>query len=194
MPEFLRISANELDNLDSNKGIILDVRTAMEHAEKRLSFGHALVPLDQLSPRDFMIRHGLDKHSAVYILCRSGKRAAQAAERFVSEGYKNVHVIEGGIIACEDYGHEIKGYGANASPEGAKTAESISLERQVRIVAGLFTVVGAVLALVVNPVMAAIPLFVGCGLIFAGVTDRCGMALILTKAPWNKKVSGLRAA
>ncbi len=189
MPEFLRISANELDNLDPNKGIILDVRTAMEHAEKRLSFGHALVPLDQLSPRDFMIRHGLDKHSAVYILCRSGKRAAQAAERFVSEGYKNVHVIEGGIIACEDYGHEIKGHGANASSAVGKTTGPISLERQVRIAAGLFASVGAALALIVNPVLAIIPLLVGCGLIFAGITDRCGMALALTKAPWNKQVS-----
>jgi len=46
---------------------------------------------------------------------------------------------------------------------------------------------GALLALFVNPAFVAIPLFVGCGLIFAGVTDRCGMMLVLTKAPWNKK-------
>jgi hypothetical protein len=28
--------------------------------------------------------------------------------------------------------------------------------------------------------------FVGAGLIFAGVTDRCGMALLLARMPWNQ--------
>ncbi len=50
----------------------------------------------------------------------------------------------------------------------------------------LFVAMGAALGLFINPLFAAIPLFVGCGLIFAGVTDRCGMALVLTKAPWHK--------
>jgi hypothetical protein len=133
-----------------------------------------------------MMRHGLDKDSDVYILCRSGKRATQAAEKFVSEGYRKVKVIEGGIIACEDCGHDIKGHGADISANSVKTKSPISLERQVRIAAGLFAATGAALGLLVNPTFTIIPLFVGCGLIFAGVTDRCGMALVLTKAPWNK--------
>ncbi len=28
--------------------------------------------------------------------------------------------------------------------------------------------------------------FVGAGLIFAGVTDWCGMGLLLARAPWNR--------
>jgi hypothetical protein len=54
----------------------------------------------------------------------------------------------------------------------------------------LFAATGAALALFINPIFGIIPLFVGCGLIFAGVTDRCGMALVLTKAPWNKVNEG----
>jgi hypothetical protein len=27
---------------------------------------------------------------------------------------------------------------------------------------------------------------VGAGLVFAGVTDICGMAIVLAKAPWNR--------
>ena len=67
-----------------------------------------------------------------------------------------------------------------------KAKGPISLERQVRIAAGLFAATGASLGLLVSPAFTIIPLFVGCGLIFAGVTDRCGMALVLTKEPWNK--------
>lgn len=180
------IRAEKLNHMDPNQGIILDVRTHMEHAEKHIGFGHAHVPLDELKPTDFMMRHGLDRDSDVYILCRSGKRAAQAAEKFVAEGYHNVKVIEGGIVACEDCGVDIKGHGASVTAPGAKPKGPISLERQVRIAAGLFAATGAALALFSSPVFAVIPLFVGCGLIFAGVTDRCGMALVLTKAPWNK--------
>lgn len=190
MTSFATINAKELDHMDPNQGIILDVRTKMEHAEKHIDFGHAHVPLDELKPSDFMMRHGFDKDGEVYILCRSGKRAAQAAEKFAAEGYKNVKVIEGGIIACEDCGHDIKGHGARTLANSVKTKGPISLERQVRIAAGLFAATGATLALFVNPTFSIIPLFVGCGLIFAGVTDRCGMALFLTKAPWNKMSEG----
>ena len=67
-----------------------------------------------------------------------------------------------------------------------KTKGPISLERQVRIAAGAIAALGALLGLMLNPLFSIIPLFVGGGLVFAGVTDRCGMALVLTKAPWNK--------
>jgi len=42
------------------------------------------------------------------------------------------------------------------------------------------------LALTTSSAFALIPLFVGGGLVYAGVTNNCGMALVLTKAPWNK--------
>jgi len=194
MTSFATINAKELDHMDPNQGVILDVRTKMEHAEKHIGFGHAHVPLDELKPTDFMMRHGLDKDSDVYILCRSGKRATQAAEKFVAEGYRNIKVIEGGIIACEDCGHDIKGHGAGIPTNSVQTKTPISLERQVRIAAGLFAATGAALGLLVSPVFTIVPLFVGCGLIFAGVTDRCGMALVLTKAPWNKINEGISAS
>lgn len=186
MTSFATINARELDHIDPHQGLILDVRTKMEHAEKHVEFAHAHVPLDELNPTDLIMRHGLDKDADIYILCRSGKRAAQAAEKFVAEGFRNVKVVEGGIIACEDCGHSIKGHGAGVSANGAKTKGPISLERQVRIAAGLLAATGAALGLLISPVFTIIPLFVGGGLIFAGVTDRCGMALVLTKAPWNK--------
>ena len=189
MTSYQTFRAEELKSLDPNESIVLDVRTGMEHAEKHLTFGHAHIPLDELKPADFMMRHGLDKDSGVYLLCRSGKRAAQAAEKFVAEGYRNIHVIEGGIIACEDCGQKVEGHAANTNTSPTQTKGPISLERQVRIVAGAIAATGALLGLMVNPLFSIIPLFVGGGLMFAGITDRCGMALVLTKAPWNKTSS-----
>jgi hypothetical protein len=45
---------------------------------------------------------------------------------------------------------------------------------------------GALLALAVNARFAVILLFFGCGLLFAGITGKCGMALMLAKMPWNR--------
>ncbi len=197
MNNYQTFRAEQLPSLDPRESIVLDVRTAMEHAEKRLTFNHAHIPLDELNPSDFMMRHGLDKDSGVYILCRSGKRAAQAAEKFVAEGFRNIHVIEGGIVACEDCGQRVEGHAANSANTGsapAQTKAPLSLERQVRIAAGAIAATGALLGLMVNPLFGVIPLFVGGGLMFAGITDRCGMALVLTKAPWNKSAGAAMCA
>ena len=67
----------------------------------------------------------------------------------------------------------------------------ISLERQVRIGAGLLVLIGAMLAWLVHPYFLAIPLFIGAGLVFAGVTDHCGMAMLLAKMPWNSRGSAV---
>jgi len=60
-----------------------------------------------------------------------------------------------------------------------------SLERQVRLIAGLLVVLGAVLALTVSPFWVYLSGFVGLGLTFAGLTDICAMGILLAKMPWN---------
>jgi rhodanese-related sulfurtransferase len=62
---------------------------------------------------------------------------------------------------------------------------AISLERQVRIVAGSLVAIGSILAWF-NPVWLVVPAFIGFGLAFAGITDTCGMGLMLAKMPWNR--------
>jgi rhodanese-related sulfurtransferase len=158
--------------------IVLDVRTGLEHAEVALQSPHQNVPLGELDPTRFLQDNHIRASQPVYVLCRGGKRATAAAESFIAAGHDNVHVIEGGIIACEAAGIPLR--------KGGK--EVMSLERQVRIAAGLLIVSGAVLGALVSPAFYALSAFVGAGLIFAGVTDKCGMALMLAKAPWNKNL------
>ncbi len=65
----------------------------------------------------------------------------------------------------------------------------ISLERQVRITAGTLIVAGVGLGWFVHPGFLGLSAFVGAGLIFAGITDICGLCLLLAKLPWNKRQS-----
>jgi rhodanese-related sulfurtransferase len=164
-------------------GLILDVRTDMECAEKRLCRAHVHVPLDQLDAREFAARHNLNPESGLYILCRSGQRAARAAEKFTAIGFGNVHVIPGGIQACEECGEKLEGHQTGTRPQHKAR---LSLERQVRIAAGSFVLLGSALGFFIDSAFIALPAVVGAGLIFAGVTDRCGLMLILTRMPWNK--------
>ena len=64
--------------------------------------------------------------------------------------------------------------------------KAVSLERQVRIAAGSLVLLGAVLALTVHPWFALLSAFVGAGLVFSGVTDTCGMGMLLARMPWNQ--------
>lgn len=103
------ISAEDLRNIDLGRAVILDVRTPVEHDEKHMAIGHHHVPLDQLNPTEFMAGLGVSRDTEVLLLCKAGKRAAVAAEKFISAGFPNVRVIDGGIMACEACGHDIEG-------------------------------------------------------------------------------------
>jgi hypothetical protein len=46
----------------------------------------------------------------------------------------------------------------------------------------------------VSPWFLAISGFVGCGLMFAGISGWCGMAKLLAVMPWNKQLNASRAA
>jgi hypothetical protein len=61
------------------------------------------------------------------------------------------------------------------------------LERQVRIAAGALACTGGVLAVTVSRWFGLLPAFVGAGLVYAGITDRCGMAMLLGKLPYNRR-------
>ena len=155
--------------------VILDVRTAVEHRAECLSCAHDHVPLDQLDPAAYLARKGLGTDTPLYLLCRAGGRARKAAEAFEAAGCMNVHVIEGGLSACQAEGVPCQ-----------RDNGVISLERQVRIAAGGLVLMGAVLGFAVDPDWHILSAAIGGGLIFAGVTNWCGMALLLARAPWNR--------
>ena len=150
---------------------VIDVRTPMEFAEVHVPQARS-IPLDELKPSSLQ----LIKTQPVYLLCRSGQRATKAAEKFAKEGFAQPIVVEGGTLAWIE---------ANL-PVTRSAMKTISLERQVRIVAGALVFVGVLLAHFVNHHFIWLAGFVGAGLVFAGITDICSMGLLLAKMPWNK--------
>jgi rhodanese-related sulfurtransferase len=153
---------------------LLDVRTPPEFAAAHVP-GAKLVPLDELDCAAFLKqRNASDK--TLYVLCQSGGRARRAIEKFQSAGFDGCVLVEGGTQGWMDAG----------LPVNRGESKVLPLMRQVQIVVGSVSAIGAVLALWVDPWFAIIPLAMGCGLLFAGVTGFCGLALVLAKMPWNK--------
>lgn len=153
---------------------VLDVRTPVEFREVHLSVA-SNVPLDQLDPAAFLQqRKGADEQP-LYVVCKSGARGQKACEKFIQAGFTNVINIEGGTMACEQNGLAV-----------VRGKKAISLERQVRITAGFLVLLGAGLSWFVHPGFVGISAFIGAGLMFAGITDTCGMGMMLAKMPWNQ--------
>lgn len=176
------ISAQALLQKDITQALVVDVRTPMEFAEKRLARPAALAPVTELEPRDVALRSGALQTTPIYTLCASGRRAQTAAAKFVEAGFADVTVIEGGIAACKEAGFATVG---QALPKTGET--SPTLDRQVRLAAGALTAAFVLLGLLVHPAFLLGALFVGCGQVFSGLTNWCGLALLLARAPWNNK-------
>jgi rhodanese-related sulfurtransferase len=151
---------------------LIDVRTPAKFAEVHVPQARS-IPLDELKPGALK----LQKDQPVYLLCRSGQRATKVAGKLAKEGFSQPIVVEGGTLAWIE---------ANL-PVTRSAVKVISLERQVRIVAGSLVFIGVALGWFVYRGFYGLSAFVGVGLVFAGVTDFCGMGLLLAKLPWNKR-------
>jgi rhodanese-related sulfurtransferase len=158
------------------KVTLVDVRTPAEFGEVHVDFAHN-IPLDRLNPAEVAAIHG---HGPVYFVCKSGGRSQKACEKMLAAGLEDVVSVEGGTAACEAAGVPV-----------VRGRRVMSLERQVRIAAGGLVAIGtAVAAFGPDPLWQRIGLglagFIGSGLVFAGLTDTCGMAMLIAKMPWNQ--------
>lgn len=156
---------------------ILDVRTTAEVKVSALP-GALHIPLHELTPERLqreIEKSGKNSH-VIYLLCQAGRRAEMAANQLEGKFNAELVVIDGGMNAVQQSNIVLV--------ESAN--KGISLERQVRIAAGLLVLVGVVLGSTVNPALYALSGFVGAGLIFAGVTDTCMMGMLIARMPWNR--------
>lgn len=156
---------------------IIDVREDYEHAEERIG-GSASHPLSSFDPE--AIRRGAGEKRVVF-QCRTGRRSLEAAKRY-RRGDEPVFHLAGGLEAWKAAGHSV------IRPE---KAPRLPIMRQVQIVAGALVALGVLLGVTVSAWFLAVAGFVGCGLMFAGLSGWCGMAELLAIMPWNK---GLRRA
>ena len=151
--------------------VLVDVREYPEFAGGRVA-GAKLFPLGGLSRRAGEI----DRNLPVYLICRTGRRSGEAQRELLSLGFKDVRNVKGGMIAWEKEGFPV---------ERDRNAPW-SLERQVRLVAGLMVLSSALLSVFVAQPFVWVAAFVGLGLAFAAITDSCAMGLLLARMPWNR--------
>lgn len=155
------------------KVTLIDVRTPAEYGEVHVTCAKN-VPLDRISTA----KHAeIPDHASepTYVICKSGGRSKMACDKLVAAGYTNIVNVEGGTSACEQAGLPV-----------ARGKKVMSLERQVRIAAGSLVFIGTLLGAFVSPWLLILPGFVGAGLVFAGITDTCGMGMMLARMPWNQ--------
>jgi rhodanese-related sulfurtransferase len=152
---------------------LLDVRTPPEYASAHVP-GVKLTPLGDLKVEAYLAQHA--PGTPIYVFCHGGERAIKAIEQLERAGCDDGVLVEGGTQA----------WIAAELPVHRSDRKVLPLIRQVQIAVGSLLIAGTSLALAVNLWFAIVPLFLGCGLVFAGITGTCGMALLLARMPWNR--------
>ena len=79
------------------KPFLLDARGPDEYEEMRLGIGETLIPIGAL--RNRLNEMPEDKNSEIICYCKISLRGYEAARVLEGNGYKNVKVMEGGIMA-----------------------------------------------------------------------------------------------
>ncbi|MFM9994741.1 MAG: rhodanese-like domain-containing protein [Phycisphaerales bacterium] len=157
--------------LEAGEAEVVDVREPDEHRRERIT-GARLVPLSRFDPAAIQPAPG----RKLILHCRSGGRSLDAAGR-VTGAAGEVYSLAGGIEAWR---------AAGLPTEIDRSVNRISIMRQVQIVAGGCVLAGAALTHWVSPWFIGVPAFFGAGLLFAGLSGRCGMGAMLSVMPWNR--------
>ncbi len=146
--------------------LILDVRSRDEFAREHIP-GSLNIPLDELLSRKDEL---LENHGRIVVSCRSGNRAKNAYQTLEQHGFKNLTLLEGGLQNWKR---------SNQPTNSFKSG--ISIMRQVQIIVGVMVLTGLSI-----PAVWYLALIAGVGMLIAGLTDTCMMAVMLQKMPWNK--------
>lgn len=165
------ISPQEAQRLvEENGAVLIDVREPDEFGNVRIPGSH-LQPLSvlELLPSD----RDLDK-PAVYF-CRTGRRTAKAMDSLERRGHAATYIVDGGLTAWQAAGLPV------AQVDGPPP-----IMRQVHMAAGGLVLLFSLLALI-RPGFSLLAALVGGGLVYSGLSGKCGMAMLLTHMPWNRK-------
>lgn len=166
------ITASALAHMQQ-QGVVnlIDVRTPAEFGAAHAK-GATNIPLDRLDPSSLAYCNG----NTVYFICKSGIRAQKAMEKLAESGFGNMVQVEGGTDAWID-----------AKLPVLKGKKALGLEQQVRILIGSMALTGSGLVLAGETLGLALVGAIGVGMIYAGITNSCGVATLLAKAPWNQE-------
>ena len=170
------ISASQFRNLYrdvSQKLYIVDLRTHGEVVSEYLE-GCIHCPVQTLTSAELqscLTQEGHTPDQPIYLLCAAGPRASLAEKQLKDDFEAELIIITGGLNALK--------------ASGLSPSNSLSLERQIRITAGSLVVIGISTGYFMRPLFYTLSGFVGADLVFADITDTCGMGMLLARMPWN---------
>lgn len=159
--------------LDRNQVTLVDVREPSEYAGEHLPHS-ILFPLSQFDPTKIPSERG----KTLVLYCRTSNRSTQVAYKLLAAGFEDVIHLSGGMDNWKKQG----------LPTIVNRNAPLSLMRQVQIVAGSFVLIGTLLGAFVSPGFLILSGFVGGGLLFAGITNTCALAMLLAKLPFNQRL------
>lgn len=173
MSDIKKISAQQFRQCQNDPAhCLIDVRDRAEYASgSEASVCWPVSEINGETTAKFVKEQQLSPDQTVVLLCARGMRATQAAEKLRRLLPNPISVVEGGHAAL-------------ASSGRSKT--KMSIEGQVRIAAGIVVLASIVGSALIHPALIAIAMFMAGGLIFSGITDWCGLAMLMMKMPWNK--------
>ena len=161
------ISAMQARQLDANSIVLLDVRTASEFSSAHIP-NSINIPLNELS------KQNISTDKLIVLICQTGKRAENGAAVLRTKGLA-CKILAGGLLAWKNAGFVI-----------TKSRKHLSIEQQTQLTIGTGIMSGMLLGFTVNKYFFTLPLFFGLGLVYAGLSGSCTLAMILSKAPWNR--------
>ncbi len=168
------VEATQLQQwLANQEAILVDVRETNEFSEWRIPQA-TFMPLSSF---DKHLPHLAGEKRKIVFQCLKGKRGEMATEKAMQQfPDADIYNLTGGIEAWDK---------AELPLIREQDKGKMPMFRQVLTTAGSFNILFSLIGFG-STLGTLLTLFLGCGLVFAGVTGKCGMAIILQKMPWNK--------
>jgi rhodanese-related sulfurtransferase len=154
----------------AGQAVVIDVREPNEFAAGHIP-GSQSMPLSSFDPQA-VPASGAKK---VVLHCAAGSRAGEACKQMAAIGREDVYLFRAGM----------QGWQAANLPVEGSGKKVIDVMRQVQLVVGAMILTSVLLGHFVAPGWLVLAGFAGCGLLLAGATGECPLALVLAKMPWN---------
>ncbi len=171
------ISAQEAARLlAAGEAILVDVRSPEEFHSEHIAYANSL-PLDSIGALFGQLK--IPESRKVIFQCLKGGRGEKACV-VIQEGAccgNEIYNLTGGITAWKEAGLPV----ITSESEG-----KLSIFRQVQIIVGGLVAFCVMLGMLGFSLAFMIAGFLGAALFIAGLTGWCGLAMLLSRMPWNK--------
>lgn len=170
------VDANTLKQwLEQHEAVLVDVREPAEYAAENIC-GATLLPLSRVSRLALPDCTG----KKLVIHCRKGGRGISACEKLLAEDPSlDIYNLEGGIEAWRAAGLAVATPGKPILP----------LDRQTQLSIGILLVAASLAGYLFTPAFFLLTGAIGMGLMVAGMTGVCGLALLIARMPWNQRIA-----